>query len=895
MGSDIFLYPLISLAVNKARDALIEQICQKWGVDDDRKTLVRYLLTIQKKIQDVQQMNHPVRQWMEEVDAAVQQVVDVLNEFRYEALHCNAIGEDAASLKVMKHFFSSKNTNVIRSRMRNKLTKALRKVAEIVSVMNNFNLILLDPAVTIDRETFSFVVESEVIGREIDKEKIVRELMDPQRNRDNISVLAIVGMPGMGKTTLAQLVFNDARVKEHFQLLLWVCVSTEFTVINILKSIIIQASYRQDTIALNKEALQRELGEILGRKRYLLVLDDVWNDSLEKWEELRNLLFSKASSGSVIIVTTSNQRVASIMGTLPSHDLARLTEEHAWGLFEKYAFGAWDEDPTEVHSKFCRTIVQKCVGVPLVVKSFADLVRTKRDLRDWHTISKINILDYLLDETFQIFSIVKFSYDGLPSHVKQCFAFCAIFPIGYEIKRETLIQLWMANDLISTDGSMENLENKGRSIFNELCWRFFFQNIKEEEGVYGSITTCKMHEIMHGFARRITGNKCGIMQGVNDPTISQEVRHLHYRDETEFLGINNVLMRFPNIHTYLGPQAYNIQIEEQHSDLPKSSSLRALRFESKHPLKELGYMKHIKYLDLSYGNFTTLPETISTLYSLQTLNLSHSNIQELPTEMSYMINLRHLILNGCDFLKCMPIGFGQLKSLQTLTNYVLTDSRSAGSIIELNQLNFLSGQMSLSGLESVRDIEDAQIVNLAAKKNLSSLELHWGPSYITGERGNDQPVLEALAPHNELKYLSIYGYSGFKFPKWMMEALILRKLKRLTIHDCINCGELPPLWKLPLLEKLYLCTIKSLIYIVGGTEKQVEGSGSSITFPALKVLKVQSLPNLEGWHKENSESVGFPELNELFIYNCPRLKSLPVHGSSLSILKVEYSSNIKLL
>ncbi|KAJ3684987.1 hypothetical protein LUZ61_014151 [Rhynchospora tenuis] len=147
-------------------------------------------------------------------------------------------------------------------------------------------------------------------------------------------------------------------------------------------------------------------------------------------------------------------------------------------------------------------------------------------------------------------------------------------------------------------------------------------------------------------------------------------------------------------------------------------------------------------------------------------------------------------------------------------------------------------------------------------------------------------------PHDNLKYLDINGYSGSDFPEWMMKALIIRNLKKLNLQKCINCAELPPLFRLPSLEYLFIDEMDSLISIVGSTCKNVEGSNSLIIFRALKELTLSRLPNLESWHEE-FESVAFPKLKTLKITNCPKLKSVPTHMPSLASLEVEGSGEIK--
>ncbi|KAJ4808693.1 NBS-LRR-like resistance protein [Rhynchospora pubera] len=520
------------------------------------------------------------------------------------------------------------------------------------------------------------------------------------------------------------------------------------------------------------------------------------------------------------------------------------------------------------------------------------LMGSNQDLCYWREILENKVWDSL-HSTEKISSILKLSYDHLPSHMKQCFAFCAVFPQDCDIERETLVQLWIANDFIPTDGSMKNIENKGRSIFNELHRRSFFQNIKEEETYEFSKITCQMHDLMHDLATEIVGKKCfTILESNYFGSPQKEVRHLLVGYGTIFRGINNILKQFPNIHTCLVDDVENKKSNKNDFYLLKSCSLRALNMRE-YPTKEIGYMKHIRYLNFSRLSVKALPEIISTLYNLQTLKLNYCEfLEELPSEMRYLINLRHLFLNGTS-LKHMPIGLGQLNYLQTLTKYVLNPSKG-GSIRELNQLNLLSGYISLSGLESIRNRDDAQSVNLAKKTNLCSLKLKWDETSNEGGPGNSKPILEALMPHDKLKYLHIDGYRGFGFPKWIMEVQIIGNLKGLKLDGCINCVELPPLWLLPLLEDLHIEKMGNLISFVGSMCKNVEGKKYLIIFPALKNLTIRILPNLERWHEEGSESVAFPELKTLAIDDCPKLKSIPTQVPLLTSLELNNCTEIKL-
>jgi structure-specific endonuclease subunit SLX1 len=520
-------------------------------------------------------------------------------------------------------------------------------------------------------------------------------------------------------------------------------------------------------------------------------------------------LFPGVCPGSAILVTTRIEGVASIMRTMPSHNLVVLSKEDSGELFRKRAFGE-AEVPQEL-LEFGRKIIDKCAGLPLALKAIGGLMRTKREVHEWRAISENKIWD---DETSNngILPALKLSYDLLPPYMKHCFAFCAIFSKDEEIVKETLIQLWKANNLISNDEKV-NHEDKGEYIFRELCWRSFFQDIEEREDYYDECdkinVTCKMHDLMHALAKNIAGKQCASMLDVEN----DQVLHMSIMDHRSLNNLNIVLQKFSIIHTCLIHKEFaNESYNGKHLDAMKSISLRALKM--KYPSRlpeELGYMKHLRYLDLSWGKFDSLPETISTLYNLQTLDLSHSTISKLPEDMRYMISLENLQFNGCENLKKMPIYLGKLKNLRTLTKYIV-DRDPGRSMRELKNLD-LKGRLILNGLENVRDRNEAEEANVSSKTKLYSLVLKWDSPYNDEVTRNDDDVLEGLKPYNELKHLFIYGYACCDFAVWMKDTSLIRNLRTVKVYDCVNCTKLPPIWQLPSLENLELLKMRSLVYI----------------------------------------------------------------------------------
>ncbi|KAI3470245.1 hypothetical protein Pfo_026908 [Paulownia fortunei] len=312
-------------------------------------------------------------------------------------------------------------------------------------------------------ETDSFTVDPIILGRENDVSRIV-EMMTTSPVEQVFSILPIVGMGGLGKTT----------IKTHFEKHIWV--HAKFFDVVILFNNILTSSTTKIVELGNKEAVLKKLQEDLGAKRYLLVLDDVWNDDLEKWDDFINSLSGISSKdGNGIIVTTRSVKVASIVKTLPSHELKSLSQDNCWSIIKAKAFR--DGDIRSEFESIGKIIAKRCQGLPLAVKVVGGLLPYKSK-DEWLSIEK-NWLTDLGDEN-TISRILKLSFDRLSSpSLKKCFAYCSIFPKGFRFHREQLIELWMAKGFLQTD-QRNDLETVGNQFFNLLLQNSLLQVVKKD-------------------------------------------------------------------------------------------------------------------------------------------------------------------------------------------------------------------------------------------------------------------------------------------------------------------------------------------------------------------------------------------------------------------------------
>uniref|UniRef100_A0A2N9F7Z2 NB-ARC domain-containing protein n=1 Tax=Fagus sylvatica TaxID=28930 RepID=A0A2N9F7Z2_FAGSY len=286
---------------------------------------------IQALLQDAEKKqvkNEGLIDWLGQVKDVFYDAEDVRDEFECEALRRQVVKEhgsiDPTSYSFDPHDFS------------NKIKEIRERFEEIKNVGDQFHLVKrLDDSLIVQREmTHSFVHDSYVIGRDEDKEKIIDLLMHPSED-GTVPVISIVGIGGMGKTTLAQWVYNDERVTNFFDSQIWVCVSEEFIILKLAKEIL---KYVGGSISENMsmDEVQSSLRKILENKKFLIVLDDVWNDDRDKWIGLKNLLIEGAN-GSKIVVTTRSHKVAIVMASRPIHDLKGLFDDDCVSLFLKWA------------------------------------------------------------------------------------------------------------------------------------------------------------------------------------------------------------------------------------------------------------------------------------------------------------------------------------------------------------------------------------------------------------------------------------------------------------------------------------------------------------------------------------------------------------------------------
>ncbi|KAJ4963533.1 hypothetical protein NE237_023472 [Protea cynaroides] len=720
--------------------------------------------------------------------------------------------------------------------------------------------------------TSSLVNKNKVFGRENEKNKIIELLKDKTTQSDNnFSVLPIVGKGGLGKTTLAQLVYTDESIMSHFEIRAWVCVSEQFDIVRITKEILESINNRKPESDL-LDGLQNQLQATLSKKKFLLVLDDVWHMDLTfiKWENLQTP-FAAGARGSKILVTTRDHKACV-------------------NLLRKHAFvdgNSWDVDGKL--KMFGHKIVEKCKGLPLAVKTIAGLLRDRTEDGQWEAVLKDKIWD-IEEGQSEILPSLMLSYHHLPPHLKRCFAYCALFPKDYIFDWIMLIRLWMAEGFVQPKGTKQ-LEDIGFS----QC--LAIKSFSESSDISGS-SKFVMHDLLHDLAEFVSTGIYFRNEVVNSSKIPTAPRHLSFDYEiidnhlTNFGDIKNVkslrtLLNYSVIF-YGGWWGVLNSYQFTHQYL---RVLCLAGFSNRELPRSIGNLKHLRLLDLTNSTIVRLPDSITSLYNLQTLILVGCVLlRDLPKDMGDLVNLRHLFLPYIPEQE-MPLRIGCLTNLQKLNEFKVGLHTRIGELRDLSQL---LGRLRISNLErvgNINGIEEAILeANLKNKPHLRKLELCWSSDNFPNSRDAkvEENLLDQLQPHTNLEILRIDYYGGTRFPSWVGHPSF-SNLAIVALHGCHKCVLLPSLRQLPSLKHLKIegCSAMN----ISGSELCGDDDLSvNKKFRSLETLVIREMTEWEEWEEVvEEEQVGeeFPCLHKLTIEDCPKLRRFSHPFCGLVTLRIE--------
>ncbi|XP_009388375.3 putative disease resistance protein RGA1 [Musa acuminata AAA Group] len=942
----------IGSLIRKITDCLIERVSEDPGVADLHK-LRNTLSETQRTIGEVENMwikDEGTKKRLKELQVKLKDTVydadDLLDEIQFRVLKQQIEQQGAQGYEASNQSSSSSDLPPrIKRKLHERVGRLFGREDDVDRVRENQSK--LDEYTTeikhfidnlhddekqmitsvVPRTTTSFPIETQVFGREKQLNDLLERLMKSAdgsgSSNSSISTLTIFGIGGVGKTTLAQHAYHHERVKDYFHHTVWVCVSDDFNVERLTKEII-ESLTRKTCDLSNLNTLQEEVKEKLTSKRFLLVLDDVWDENRQNWDRFRAPLNSGVL-GSKILVTTRSRKIAEMVGNpIP---LGVLDDASYWEFFKQCAFSSKYNGEYPQLEAIAKKIVSRLKGLPLAARMVGGLLKDGMNEEHWRNIAESEIWQLPQNEE-GVLPVLQLSYQCLPPHLKRCFVFCSLFPKDHRFyKGDDLVRLWMAEGYVAQDNNM-TMEDTGSRYFLDLVNRSFFQ-----EALWGSkYVMYVMHDVIHDLAQFISeGEFC--RNDDESKEIPNTTRHLSatLTDGTKLMelscydklrtlkiSIKNLWFRF-RVKSPLFIQfekLKNIRVL-----LLKNCGLRELP-------ETIGDLIHLRYLDISYNRqIWRLPESLCGLYNLRVLDLSECKLQSLPHGMSKLINLMHL--NAEDEIIFKINDVGKLTSLQRLSSFkVLKDQ--GYRVAQLGGLKQLR-QLRITNLENVESKQEASKANLNNKQYLEKLVLEW-----TSDDGNElimsKEVLEGLQPHQALKRLTIRGYNGVRSPSWL-QAQLLVNLITLELENCTAWEDISCIRQLPNLKKLYVKGMPAVKQISHGLSTESKflpnleelvlenmvaleelprlgqlpclkvlriDQMSTMTkvghgffgyrdqgkcFPCLEELRFNGMPKWEEWSWADGREL-FPCLRKLQIEKCPRLKRMPPLPPSLKSLSL---------
>ncbi|XP_039145511.1 putative disease resistance protein RGA4 [Dioscorea cayenensis subsp. rotundata] len=622
------------------------------------------------------------------------------------------------------------------------------------------------------RVTTSSVNVSKICGRDRELQILTKLLKEQGTSVEcNVNVIPIVGMGGIGKTTLTQHAFNDEQIAKFFDEKVWICVSDDFNRLKILQDMVCSLTVsKSEKFAHNRnlDLLEGELKRNLQGKSLLLVLDDVWSS---EWEKLLIPLQFSQMRLAKIVVTTRESKLLRKQDEKNKIVLQGLEDDDFWEFFVCCAFGGSEADERQSLQIIGRQIVKKLKGSPLAAKTVGRLLQQNMSNEHWMDVLRSNLWE-LGTSADDIMPGLALSYNHLPEHLQQCFVFCSTFPKDYKFMAVDLIEMWIAQGyVVESETSSKTVEEIGHAYFNELLSRSFF------EKSYFSMYT--IHDLLHDLAQSVCLGECVVYHG---QTIKEKasIRHLCLQSIVNLRSICNI----ESLRTLVVSKG-----ELRQEDYETLKSIRVLIFldsQAQNCSYSTGHLRHLRYLEISEPSINLFDESLCKLYHLRVL----PDLDVFPENLHNLINLRTL---NSDTYR-MYTKFDQ----HILMRFARWTKRQY-MISQLRNMKELRGVLCLNDLEKIENREEAEKANIKEKCHLEVLILSWNDSNSCNSFATAHEVLEALEPNPNLKHLYVRGYKGYTSPSWFMPFTV----HNLRILELMNCR-----------SKLYLQSIGQLTFLL---------------------------------------------------------------------------------
>ncbi|KAM7507343.1 hypothetical protein LguiA_017796 [Lonicera macranthoides] len=729
--------------------------------------------------------------WVAQVRDAAYKAEDVIDEFVY---HIEDIrGRDGGFKGFFHRFLHFPKEIYVRFFTAFKFYQIKEEIKEIATRSKRYDIGHIEEGSSSDptpkwvqniEESSFFVKENEVVGKERERSMLLRWLMDeeePQR-----AVVSVVGMGGLGKTTLVANAYNDHEVKRFFDCFAWVTVSQNYVIEDLLRRLIIDFCYgKNDQLAhfdlktMGYKQLAETLVQVLQKKRYVVVLDDVWTDNI--WMQI-NVALPDGKNGSRVIISTRKEDVAMYPFGVTSHVLHSqpLTEDQAWTLFCNKTFSNEPEKacPPDLED-IARDMVKRCAGLPLAIVALGGLMASKeRSELKWRAVHNSIEWHWRDNPRLEVVKTILFlSFHDLPYCLKKCFLYCCRFPEGdYWVGGGRLIRMWVAEGFVEERKGFTP-EEVGKSYLKELISRSLLQ-VRKSNTLLGA-KQCRLHDLMRELALFISDKEnfssiYDLQAGIENERRPRRLCLLHPID-------GSTPMFAPNMSHVRSFAAFNFCDNPTLSLDSFLSSFRLLRVLElrdapiDHVTTTIGKLFNLRYLNLSRTRLKELPESMWRLRNLQTLDIRETNIEELPSGMHRLRKMRHLLtyctgrMEEFEYIvgKRVSSTISKLKSLQVV-NCIEANDEIIKRISKLTQLKRIQ-------LTNVRETDGIELCSSIGKMKLLRHLL------VMATNENEFLALDAL-PHSSippvLRKLTLVGRLK-RVPSWFP---LLRNIIYLHLH-----------------------------------------------------------------------------------------------------------------